>query len=598
MALTSLPANLDLTPSQFEEYEYFRVYKAICYVLLGSYIWEYILTFRTELDVLTGKRPLRLYMLPYFATRYCCLGTTIPNLMLMHSSVEVSCQAVVSLIILMAATTQILSQVMFSIRALALWSYDRRVGALLAMIWIPHAVISYLVVDGFETKWRPDYFGHGGFCGVGRYSKFGVPSYSLLFATDIVVGTLILVQLFALRKTARSQFTDVLARDLLLFLLCCLVPCLTGLIVVLAKDSIALRSAFYIITTQTHAVFSCRAFINTSKLAEKLPAHLRLRVHNEHLDPDTLRRIAGHLGMQPDMSAINGGPHSSDLSFPKDVERQEKGGGKMSARLASVKTGLKRFRPGPSSHPRSSESRGSRIERGPRHLHLNVRQDFSFCGAEGHSWQPQMSGAGHSPISIETFSTAHRPFSTSASIIEDLRTTSIPSRQRQHPLSQQQQQQQGRKQTTEGGHRVLHTYFPSVSTMSVSKTGGGAESLGGITLDDASPTTKCRSPECDRHTPSLGGGTESTRVSISGSFAATEACQLPCVLNSSSTTTTTTAAGDVVVAATGSPSSEVSTGGQPGGRGTRSGSWSMAAGRPRVSSVSVSSSDERVETMQ
>ncbi|KAK0534546.1 hypothetical protein OC834_001862 [Tilletia horrida] len=279
---------------------------------------RYVLTFHVELDILTKKRPFRNHLIPYFLTRYCCLSYIIPNLLVVHSGRRMDCQANVFILIIMAATTQVLSQVMFSLRAWALWNYDRRVAAFLTALWIPHAVLSYLVLYRFHAYWSPDIIGSGGLCILSEYSIFAVPSYALLLAVDIVVGAMILFRLFSLRQTARSRFTDVLARDLFLYMLCCIVPCTTGIVVAMLNHSTALRSAIYIITTQVHAIFSCRAFLNTDRIADQLPAHLKLRVHNESLDPDTLRRIAGHLGCQPDLSPSHDGSEILP-SFQKEL---------------------------------------------------------------------------------------------------------------------------------------------------------------------------------------------------------------------------------------------------------------------------------------
>ncbi|KAE8186307.1 hypothetical protein CF336_g7048 [Tilletia laevis] len=257
-----------LTPDQLNKLDYFYVYKSTAYALLGWFAWEYILTLGFEIDVFRRKRPFGLHLLPYFVTRYGCLATLIPNIMLIHSRSKIDCQAAVLVLVVMAATCQIFSQVMFSLRALALWNYNRIVATCLFVIWIPHAALSYMAVIGIQTSWAREPLGGTGFCAVLRYSQFAVPSYALLLAVDIIVGIFILVRLFSLRKTTRSTFTDILARDLLLYLLCCVITCIAGIVVVLAGNpSVALRSMFYVVTTQVHAVLSCRAYVNTSRPA-------------------------------------------------------------------------------------------------------------------------------------------------------------------------------------------------------------------------------------------------------------------------------------------------------------------------------------------
>ncbi|CAD6943859.1 unnamed protein product [Tilletia controversa] len=261
-----------LTPDQLNKLDYFYVYKSTAYALLGWFAWEYILTLGFEIDVFRRKRPFGLHLLPYFVTRYGCLATLIPNIMLIHSRSKIDCQAAVLVLVVMAATCQIFSQVMFSLRALALWNYNRIVATCLFVIWIPHAALSYMAVIGIQTSWAREPLGGTGFCAVLRYSQFAVPSYALLLAVDIIVGIFILVRLFSLRKTTRSTFTDILARDLLLYLLCCVITCIAGIVVVLAGNpSVALRSMFYVVTTQVHAVLSCRAYVNTSRLLRLAP---------------------------------------------------------------------------------------------------------------------------------------------------------------------------------------------------------------------------------------------------------------------------------------------------------------------------------------
>ncbi|KAE8223462.1 hypothetical protein CF319_g3511 [Tilletia indica] len=449
-------AVLGLTPDQFIEYGYFRVYKAVAYTLLGWFIWEYILTFSVELDVLTRKRPLRLHLLPYFITRYACLGATISNIILIYSSSELNCTAVISTLIIMSATCQMMSQVMFSLRALALWNYDRIVATCLSIVWIPHAAMSYMVVIGFQTRWVNEPVSQTGFCAVSQYSPYAVPSYSLLLSVDIIVSVFILIRLFALRDTARSKFTDLLARDLLLYLLCCVIPTIAGIVVVLTEHSISLRSAFYVITTQAHTVFSCRAFINTSQLAKQLPAHLQLRVHNEHLDPDTLRRIAGHLGMQADLSG-----NEDQSRLPRsmsDVDQKENSRGRPWTILKHGFHPFKTWRSGTCGQKESAPPESASTK---------------YCPGSTDRPAPIWERSARvSPISIESSSSTQRPFNfDDASRKGSPKFRTQPGRSQQPSMSISKEQKRG-----------FQSYFP--------------------------PTGTCKSLE-GRFSPSLAGKTES-----------------------------------------------------------------------------------------
>lgn len=85
--------------------------------------------------------------------------------MLVHSPTKVSCEAVYIFTVLGSASEKLFAQLIFAIRAMAVWDYSLWVVVPVSALWVVHLGFCLALVKAATLYWVPDMLtGTGGSC--------------------------------------------------------------------------------------------------------------------------------------------------------------------------------------------------------------------------------------------------------------------------------------------------------------------------------------------------------------------------------------------------------------------------------------------------
>ncbi|KAH9970947.1 hypothetical protein BGW80DRAFT_517465 [Lactifluus volemus] len=142
----------------------------VMHTFAGLYIWEYLTTFGFEWNIYTGKRPWRWSYIPYIATRLLCLSSLIVLVVGVNLKREFNCDAwlrgiVVRLVdcpFMLIDISQITgwpaasgASFLLLLRAVAIWSLDRRVVVFATLVWLFGFSGSLFAITRGHSKWSP-----------------------------------------------------------------------------------------------------------------------------------------------------------------------------------------------------------------------------------------------------------------------------------------------------------------------------------------------------------------------------------------------------------------------------------------------------------
>ncbi|KAH9970946.1 hypothetical protein BGW80DRAFT_517298 [Lactifluus volemus] len=133
--------------------ESYDIYLKVLHTFAGLYIWEYLTTFGFEWNIYTGKRPWRWSYIPYIATRLLCLTSLIIGIVGVNLKRPFDCDAWLRGIVITAWPAGGGASFLLLLRAVAIWSMDRRVVVFATLAWLSGFSASLFAITRGHSKW-------------------------------------------------------------------------------------------------------------------------------------------------------------------------------------------------------------------------------------------------------------------------------------------------------------------------------------------------------------------------------------------------------------------------------------------------------------
>lgn len=110
---------------------------------LTRYLFQYATTFSFDWAIFRGKNPWAWPMVPCFVTRYGSFIAMIPLIMQINAF-NINCSHLWPAIIVGVRLQKLGAEVLFSLRAMALWEYNWYIAGFVSTLWLATAVIGLL----------------------------------------------------------------------------------------------------------------------------------------------------------------------------------------------------------------------------------------------------------------------------------------------------------------------------------------------------------------------------------------------------------------------------------------------------------------------
>jgi hypothetical protein len=176
-------------------------------VLFGIVLWEILVTLPFDWSIISGKRKFKWPMILYFTARLSMFLQCLFLIINSQGSLIVDCNNVTWVLKITDATAIWSSSTLLVMRALAVWSKDRRMIVLFVILGMG-LIVTYCLT------WRPsDAFWDGKQCQMARTSPNDIllAEFLYTFAFDFVVTVAATIKLWQWR--GQSGISDILLRD-------------------------------------------------------------------------------------------------------------------------------------------------------------------------------------------------------------------------------------------------------------------------------------------------------------------------------------------------------------------------------------------------
>ncbi|PFH50610.1 hypothetical protein AMATHDRAFT_3793 [Amanita thiersii Skay4041] len=130
------------------------IFTKFMHSLLGLYIYEWFLSLDFDWAFITGKKAFRWPMIFYFANRYLLLFALIGIAIALDTTEEINCQALFTFNQIAGDAAVGLASINLSIRTMAVWSQNRIIVGVLALVILGHWS---LILQGVQltAMWVP-----------------------------------------------------------------------------------------------------------------------------------------------------------------------------------------------------------------------------------------------------------------------------------------------------------------------------------------------------------------------------------------------------------------------------------------------------------
>ncbi|EIW78518.1 hypothetical protein CONPUDRAFT_128188 [Coniophora puteana RWD-64-598 SS2] len=129
--------------SQEELFRDTQVFVKLQHALLGLYAWEFLFSLDFEWALLTRKTKFKWPLMFYFVNRYVLLFALIGLAIALDTRTAINCRVLYAYIQFMGGAATGLSSVILSMHTIAIWSRNRWIVTLLALIIIGHWVVIF-----------------------------------------------------------------------------------------------------------------------------------------------------------------------------------------------------------------------------------------------------------------------------------------------------------------------------------------------------------------------------------------------------------------------------------------------------------------------
>ncbi|KAH9966896.1 hypothetical protein BC827DRAFT_707040 [Russula dissimulans] len=157
----------------------------LVHVMGGLYIWEFVSSLGYEYSIMTGRRKFTWSSPFYVAARWFTLLFIIIEIVALDTSLNISCQAVITLNVTFATLSLLSASTLVILRTFALWERSRPVIVIGSTLWLANATSYIYSISTFP--------GHriNGVCVLTRSSRTSIIGLSA-FITDFVLLALML----------------------------------------------------------------------------------------------------------------------------------------------------------------------------------------------------------------------------------------------------------------------------------------------------------------------------------------------------------------------------------------------------------------------
>jgi len=128
-------------------------YLKVLHTFAGLYIWEYLTTFGFEWNIYMGRRPWRWSYIPYIATRLLCLSSLIVVIVGVNLKRPFNCDAWLRGIVITAWPAASGASFLLLLRAVAIWSLDRRVVIFATVAWLCGFSGTLFAISRGHSEW-------------------------------------------------------------------------------------------------------------------------------------------------------------------------------------------------------------------------------------------------------------------------------------------------------------------------------------------------------------------------------------------------------------------------------------------------------------
>jgi hypothetical protein len=132
----------------------YMIFIRLIHALTGIYVWELVVSFDFDWAVLTGKKKFRWPLAVYFTGRYLLLIGMIGILVALHTTVKGNCHVLYVFNQFTIEAAVGLASINLAFRTIALWSQNKWIIALIALIALGHWT---LILEGLVQAaiWHP-----------------------------------------------------------------------------------------------------------------------------------------------------------------------------------------------------------------------------------------------------------------------------------------------------------------------------------------------------------------------------------------------------------------------------------------------------------